>query len=70
VTHHELLLTVSEAARLLRLSRAFTYELTARGDLPVVRFGRRVLIPREALERLLINDDADSEEERPHPVTP
>ena len=49
----ELLLTVSEAARLLRLSRAFTYELVNRGDLPAVRFGRRVLVPRAALERCL-----------------
>lgn len=46
-----LLLTVPEAATLLRVSRAFTYELIARGDLPVVRLGRRVLIPREELER-------------------
>jgi excisionase family DNA binding protein len=29
-----LTLTVGEAAKLLRLSRAFTYELVARGDLP------------------------------------
>ena len=46
-----MLLTVKEAAQVLRLSRAFTYELVARGDLPVVRFGRRVLIPRAALMR-------------------
>jgi excisionase family DNA binding protein len=45
-------LTVSEAARLLRLSRAFTYELVARGELPSVRFGRRIMIPRAAIERL------------------
>jgi excisionase family DNA binding protein len=36
-----LVLTVSEAASVLRLSRAFTYELVARGQLPAVRFGRR-----------------------------
>jgi excisionase family DNA binding protein len=46
-------LTVSEAARLLRLSRAFTYELIARGELPSVRFGRRIMIPRAAIERIL-----------------
>jgi excisionase family DNA binding protein len=46
-------LTVSEAARLLRLSRAFTYKLIARGELPSVRFGRRIMIPRAAIERIL-----------------
>jgi excisionase family DNA binding protein len=46
-------LTVSEAARLLRLSRAFVYELIARGELPSVRFGRRIMIPRAAIERIL-----------------
>ena len=54
----ELLLTVNEAARLLRLSRAFTYELVNRGDLPAVRFGRRVLVPRAALEGSLAQDAA------------
>jgi excisionase family DNA binding protein len=48
-----LTLTVGEAAKLLRLSRAFTYELVARGELPSLRFGRRVVIPRIAIERIL-----------------
>jgi excisionase family DNA binding protein len=48
-------LTISEAARLLRLSRAFTYELVASGELPSVRFGRRIMIPRAAIERILDN---------------
>lgn len=56
----QLLLTVGEAARVLRLSRAYTYELVARGELPVVRFGRRVLIPKDVLERqLLAASDVD-----------
>ena len=54
-----LTLTVGEAAKLLRLSRAFTYELVARGELPSLRFGRRVVIPRIAIERLL-NDSVDA----------
>jgi excisionase family DNA binding protein len=54
-----LTLTVGEAAKLLRLSRAFTYELVARGDLPSLRFGRRVVIPRIAIERIL-NDSVDA----------
>jgi excisionase family DNA binding protein len=54
-----LTLTVGEAAKLLRLSRAFTYELVARGELPSLRFGRRVVIPRIAIERIL-NDSVDA----------
>jgi excisionase family DNA binding protein len=48
-----LVLTVSEAASVLRLSRAFTYELVARGQLPSVRFGRRIMIPRAAIQRVV-----------------
>jgi excisionase family DNA binding protein len=54
-----LTLTVTEAAKLLRLSRAFTYELVARGELPSVRLGRRIVIPRVAIERIL-NDSVDA----------
>ena len=54
-----LTLTVGEAAKILRLSRAFTYELVARGELPCVRFGRRIVIPRVAIERIL-NDSVDT----------
>ncbi len=44
-----LLLTVPETARLLRISRNLAYELVARGELPSVRFGRVIRIPRRVL---------------------
>ena len=34
-----LTMTVSEAAEVLGISRAFAYELVGRGEIPVVRFG-------------------------------
>ncbi|MGB5925204.1 MAG: helix-turn-helix domain-containing protein [Dehalococcoidia bacterium] len=46
-------MTVPEAARRLCVSRNFGYELVKRGELPVVRFGKRLLIPRVALEKML-----------------
>src|SRR5262245_35967561 len=49
--------SVTEAAGRLGISRAFAYELVARGELPCLRFGRRVVVPRKALERLV--DAAD-----------
>jgi excisionase family DNA binding protein len=48
-----LVLSVPEAARVLGISRAFAYELVARGDLPHLRFGRRIVVPCIALEALL-----------------
>ena len=44
---------VPEAARKLGVSRNFGYELVKRGQLPVIRFGKRLLIPKVALERML-----------------
>jgi excisionase family DNA binding protein len=34
---------------LLGISRAFAYELVARGELPVIRLGRRIVVPKVAL---------------------
>lgn len=49
-------LTVAEAARRLRIGRNSAYEAVQRGELPVLRIGRRLLVPRVALERLLAGD--------------
>lgn len=44
---------VAEAAQVLGISRALAYDLVRRGELPSIRLGRRILVPRIALERLL-----------------
>lgn len=46
-----LLLTVTEAAKLLRISRNLCYELIAQKQLPHIRLGRRILLPRYGLEQ-------------------
>ena len=51
-----LVFTVAEAGELLGISRAFAYELVARGDLPVIRLGRRRLVPKVALLALVEAD--------------
>jgi len=51
VIQHSLLLTIPEAAKSLRLSRAKVYELVRFEDLPVVRFGRAVRVSVKALEQ-------------------
>ncbi len=45
-----LLLTVPEAARTLGIGTTLAYELVGRGELPHVRLGRSVRVPRAALE--------------------
>jgi excisionase family DNA binding protein len=42
-------LTVDETARYLRISRALAFEAIHRGDLPAIRVGRRLLVPRVRL---------------------
>ncbi len=51
-----LVYSVAEAGALLGISRAFAYELVARGELPVIRLGRRRLVPKVALRALLETD--------------
>jgi DNA binding domain, excisionase family len=48
-----LVYTVTQTASLLGISRTHAYELVSRGELGHVRLGRRIVIPRRALERLL-----------------
>lgn len=55
----QLVLTVEEAAKMLRVSRAFAYELVARGDLPHLRLGRRIVIPHAALKRMIEHGKED-----------
>jgi excisionase family DNA binding protein len=47
--------SVGEARKLLGLSRGLIYEAIRTGQISSVRIGRRILIPRAALEKLLAN---------------
>ena len=48
-----------EAAEMLGISRNFAYELVKRHELPVRKFGKRLLIPRVALEKMLAKGEAE-----------
>ena len=48
-----LVLTAVETARLLRIGRGTVYEYIRCGSIPSIRIGRRILVPRAALERML-----------------
>lgn len=49
----KLTLTVRETARALGLSRNSAYSGILRGAIPHVRVGKRILIPKKALEEFL-----------------
>ncbi len=42
-------MTIKQAAAFLGLSLSATYEAAARGEIPTLRIGRRVLVKREQL---------------------
>ena len=45
--------TVPEAGQLLGIGRTASYEAARRGQIPTLRIGRRILVPRIALEHML-----------------
>ena len=62
-------MTVEEAARRLGIGRTLAYDLARRDRLPVpvLRLGRRLVVPRPALERVLAGEartDPGAEEMR------
>lgn len=48
-----LTLTVEAAAQALGIGRALAYSLARSGELPAIRLGRRLVIPRQAIQRML-----------------
>lgn len=45
--------TLAEVASLLRISKNSAYEAAKRNEIPTIRIGRRLLVPSDALERML-----------------
>jgi excisionase family DNA binding protein len=57
-------LTIEETAQLLGINRSTAYDLAKRDALPVpvIRLGRRMVVGRAALERLLADRHSDASE--------
>ena len=53
MTTEKLTVTVEEAGVLLGIGRGLAYEMAKTGRLPVLRFGKRMVIPRQLLETML-----------------
>jgi excisionase family DNA binding protein len=48
-----LVYSVEEAGKILSLSRSTAYKLVHTGELPAIRLGRRLVVPKIQVERLL-----------------
>ncbi len=53
MTEERLTFTVKETARLLGIGRQLAYDRVKTGEIPVLKIGRRLLVPRIALEKML-----------------
>jgi len=53
MNNDDLVMSVEAAAKALHISRNLAYEAARDGRLPCIRIGRRLLVSRRALERLL-----------------
>jgi excisionase family DNA binding protein len=52
--------TLDEVASMLRISRGSAYEAAKRKEIPTIRIGRRLLVPSDALEKLLSGNNPAS----------
>jgi excisionase family DNA binding protein len=61
-------ISVEHAGRLLGLGRSASYEAVQRGELPVLRFGRRFLVPTaRVLDMLGLGPGGGDGDGRPDP---
>jgi excisionase family DNA binding protein len=67
-----LVYSVEEAAKLLGISRSLAYEAVHRGEVPSMRIGRRILVPKAALKRYLslAGERSAPGQAEPPPATP
>jgi excisionase family DNA binding protein len=56
-----LTLSVEEAGQLLGISRGLAYESARRGEIPTLRLGRALRVPRAKLMAMLETPDRDAE---------
>jgi excisionase family DNA binding protein len=49
----KLTLSIEQAGKVLGISRTLAYHMAHSGGLPILRFGKRMVVPRRALENML-----------------
>lgn len=50
-------ITVEEAAEILGISKASAYRAAGAGEIPAIRIGRRLVIPRASFEKFLAGSE-------------
>jgi excisionase family DNA binding protein len=53
ITADRVTLTIEEVARALGIGRNSAFAAAHRGEIPVLKVGRRLLVPKAALEKML-----------------
>lgn len=51
-------ITVPEAGDLLGISRNGAYEAARRGEIPTIKIGKRLLVPKAAFDKMLAGEAA------------
>lgn len=51
-------ITIAEAAKALGVGRNQAYEAAHRGEIPIIKIGKRLLVPRAAFERMIAGEGA------------
>lgn len=60
-TSRTAVLTIEEAAKVLRIGRSAAYQAARRGEIPTIRVGRMLRVPRNRLDAMLnVPTDASS----------
>lgn len=57
--NERLTISVVETAKILGISRGLCYQMIHEGRIPHLAFGRRILIPKAGLQRLLDGQEGD-----------
>ena len=56
--------TIEEVAKILGIGRNTAYEAARTGQIPVIRIGKRLLVPAIGLDKMLSSTTTDREETR------
>jgi excisionase family DNA binding protein len=54
-------MSIQDAAKIIGISRQSAYRAVDRGEIPILRIGRRKLVPVHALERFLRGERLENE---------
>ena len=59
--NNEQILTIKQAMEYMHIGRTMLWRLTNRADFPVLRLGRKLLIPKDALDEWIVKNRQDQQ---------